>query len=183
MSFSLKQILPSALISIAPASLANTCFAIQYLSLAEAQRICFPSATNFEQLDTSFSPEQLAEIARNGGSSGMLGAPKIWRVVNEQTHLGYIISDSAIGKHLAIDYVVAVDSARSIIQVEILEYRENYGSEVHNPKWLRQFNNKRSNSKFLLNEDIKNISWATLSSKHLTEAVKRNLVELDVALK
>ena len=52
-------------------------------------------------------------------------------------------------------------------------YRETYGYEIRNDKWRAQFVGKNANSKLKLDDDIKNISGATLSCRHITDGVKR----------
>jgi Na+-transporting NADH:ubiquinone oxidoreductase subunit NqrC len=60
-------------------------------------------------------------------------------------------------------------------RVDILNYRESYGGEVHDANWLAQFVGKSNSNEVRVNSDIRNISGATLSSTHLTEGVKRVL--------
>jgi Na+-transporting NADH:ubiquinone oxidoreductase subunit NqrC len=64
-----------------------------------------------------------------------------------------------------------------------MDYRETYGGEIRNEKWRNQFVGKTSNSTLKLDKDIKNISGATLSCRHITDGVKRLLAFYDVALK
>ena len=67
--------------------------------------------------------------------------------------------------------------------VEIMDYRETYGGEVRNPKWRAQFVGKANGAPLQLDKDIKNISGATLSSRHITEGVRRLLAFYEVALR
>lgn len=71
----------------------------------------------------------------------------------------------------------------SVKQIEILEYRETYGSEVRGAAWRQQFVGKTAASPVRLNKDIANITGATLSSKHITDGVRRVLAVYDLALK
>jgi Na+-translocating ferredoxin:NAD+ oxidoreductase RnfG subunit len=82
-----------------------------------------------------------------------------------------------------ITYAVGINPDGSIKQLEILEYRESYGFEVSEASWRQQFVGKKVASPLKLNQDIQNISGATLSSKHLTDGVKRLMVMHDLALK
>jgi hypothetical protein len=132
----------AALISIsAPAH------AVQYMSVSDAQRAAFPSA--------SFTPVQPGRVWKT--SSG-----------------GIFALDHVIGKHLYIDYAVSIEGGR-VRRVDILAYRESYGGEVRSPSWLAQFVGKTSGSALKVGSDIRNISGATLSSTHVTEGVKRIL--------
>jgi hypothetical protein len=122
--------------------------AVQYLSVSEAQRLAFPSA--------SFTPVQ---------------AGRVWKASSG----GIFVLDHVIGKHLYIDYAVSIGPGGQIRRVDILQYRESYGGEVRSPSWLAQFVGKTNGSPLKVNGDIRNISGATLSSMHVTEGVKRIL--------
>jgi Na+-transporting NADH:ubiquinone oxidoreductase subunit NqrC len=66
--------------------------------------------------------------------------------------------------------------------VEILDYKESYGDQVRNPAWRAQFTGKRHGAPLKLTSDIKNISGATLSSKHITDGVRRLLSTYAIVL-
>ena len=89
--------------------------------------------------------------------------------------IGFFIFDRVVGKHLYIDYAVALTPSGAVHAVEILQYRESYGGEIRSPSWLAQFVGKTSGSSLKINGDIRNIAGATLSSTHITEGVKRVL--------
>jgi len=67
-------------------------------------------------------------------------------------------------------------------QLEILDYHESYGGEVHLPAWRHQFVEKHHGSALQLNGDIKNISGATLSCGHITDGVRRLLATYALVL-
>jgi hypothetical protein len=133
-------------------SVASPAGAVQYLSVDAAQKLAFPAATRFVE---------------NGGST--------WKAMAGERLLGLFVLDHVIGKHLYIDYAVALDTSGKVARVEILQYRESYGGEVREPGWLAQFVGKGSGSTLKIGADIRNISGATLSSMHVTEGVKRVL--------
>lgn len=137
---------------VAPAavviSVSAPAHAVQYLSVGEAQRLAFPSA--------SFTQVQ---------------AGRVWKASSG----GIFVLDHVIGKHLYIDYAVSIGPGGQIRRVDILQYRESYGGEVRSPSWLAQFVGKTNGSPLKVNSDIRNISGATLSSMHVTEGVKRIL--------
>jgi len=130
--------------------ISSSAHAVQYLTIPQAQRQAFTSA--------SFTEVQ---------------AGRIWRAESGGRLLGFFIFDRVIGKHLYIDYAVALDPGGRIRSVEILQYRESYGGEIRSPSWLAQFVGKTSASALQVGSDIRNISGATLSSHHVTEGVKR----------
>jgi Na+-translocating ferredoxin:NAD+ oxidoreductase RnfG subunit len=107
----------------------------------------------------------------------------VWKAQNGGQFQGFFIVDYVIGKHLVIDYAVALDPQGRVNQVEIMEYRESYGGEVANPDWLAQFNGKTSHDPLEMDRNIRNISGATLSSRHVTEGIKRILAIYETCLK
>ena len=135
------------------AAMAAPAYAVQYLSIADAQKLAFPSASRF--VDS--------------------GDGHAYRAQAGDKLLGLFVVNRVIGKHLYIDYAVALDPAGRVSRVEILEYRESYGGEVRSPSWLGQFVGKSNGSALKVGSDIHNISGATLSSLHVTEGVKRIL--------
>ena len=95
---------------------------------------------------------------------------------------GWFIVDQVIGKHEFIPFAVGLDAEGSVKQIEILEYREAYGSQVRNPAWRAQFTGKRHGAALTLQKDIPNISGASLSSRHITDGVKRLLATYAIVL-
>jgi Na+-translocating ferredoxin:NAD+ oxidoreductase RnfG subunit len=144
-----RYTLPAAAI----VSAASPAYAVRYLSIEEARKEAFPSATNFSEVQ----------------------AGRVWKAEAGGKVVGFFVFDRVVGKHLFIDYAVALTPAGAVQKVEILEYRESYGGDIRSPSWLGQFVGKTSGSALKINGDIRNISGATLSSTHVTEGVKRIL--------
>jgi Na+-translocating ferredoxin:NAD+ oxidoreductase RnfG subunit len=97
--------------------------------------------------------------------------------------LGYFFIDKVYGKHELITYAVGIDKNGVVKHVEILEYKETYGWQIDNKEWREQFVGKNIESKLTLNDDIKNISGATLSCKHITDGVKRMIALYEIVLR
>ena len=55
------------------------------------------------------------------------------------------------------------------------KYRDYIGILINNEAWREQFRGKRYGASLKLNSEIQNISGATLSSRHITDGVKRLL--------
>lgn len=160
---------------------AGPCYAVDYLSVEEAQRSTFPAGSQFKVAHVVFTDQQKAEIERRSGIPVAIRAQKIWAVSGPGgERLGWFVVDYVIGKHLLIDYAVAIDANRAVKGVEVLSYRESYGGEIRSRAWLKQFEGKTASSTISLNKDISNIGGATLSSRHVTEGVKRILATIDV---
>ena len=157
--------------------------ATQYLTIAAAQRQAFPNATGFLEAHVVFTATDVAAIQQLSGQRVLTRAEQVWKAYAGSTLLGFFFVDYVIGKHLVIDYSVALDAGGRVRRVDILEYREAYGGEVRNSGWLGQFAGKAQGSVLELEKDIRNISGATLSSRHVTEGVKKILAIHAVRLK
>lgn len=144
----MRWTVPAAAIVIAAPA-----YAMQYLTVAEAQKLAFPAATRF--LDA--------------------GGGRVFKAEAGGKVVGLFVVDHVIGKHLYIDYAVSLDPAGRVHRVDILQYRESYGGEVTDRGWLAQFVGKSNSSALQVGSDIRGISGATLSSLHVTEGVKRIL--------
>lgn len=129
------------------AAISTSVYATTYLSVEQAQRAIFPGA--------SFTSVGSGVWKTSGG--------------------GTFIVDKVVGKHEYITMAMGINANGTVKGIEIMEYNESYGYEVRNASWRAQFIGKSAASPLELNSDIKNISGATLSSKHITDAVKRLL--------
>jgi hypothetical protein len=122
-----------------------------YLTVEQAQQSLFRGA--------SFTPVDLA------------GREHAWRV----SLGGWFIVDQVLGKHELITYALGIDAQGRARGIEILEYRETHGGEVRDAAWRAQFAGKSAADPLQLDRDIRNISGATLSCRHITDGVKRLL--------
>jgi Na+-translocating ferredoxin:NAD+ oxidoreductase RnfG subunit len=145
----------------------------RFVSIAEAQKLCFTNATRFEQIDLRLTRDDIKVIESATRLKVKNPAPKVWRAWQNSHLLGTVWFDQVPGKHELIDYVVAISPQGAVNQVEIVEYREHYGGEVRRRNWLDQFKGKGRDAPLKLGSDIDNISGATMSCQHVTEGVKR----------
>jgi Na+-translocating ferredoxin:NAD+ oxidoreductase RnfG subunit len=163
--------LPTAVIS-------SSVYATTYLTVEQAQQAIFPAAKLTQAFVTLTDAQQRA-IEQKAGVNIRNREIRAWKVAGG----GWFMVDEVVGKHEFITYAVGLQADGSIKQIEIMDYRENYGYEIRTAGWRRQFVGKTGNDSLKLDQDIRNISGATLSCRHLTEGVKRLLATYDVALK
>lgn len=175
-----RIVAPSAIIISAGAI---PCYATTYMTVDQAQKICFTNATQFISADVTLTRAQMKAIEKDSGVRVRLPTQKVWRAMKDDKFLGWVIQDEVLGKHEYIQWVLALNSDGSVRQIEILDYRETYGYEIRNEKWRAQFYGKEHGAKLKLDDDIKNISGATLSCRHITDGVKRLLSFYELVLK
>jgi hypothetical protein len=163
---------PAAVIVAVPGA------ATVYFTTEQAQQAMFPGAS-FVRVPLQLSDQQRRAMYDRSGVHEPFNADRVWRASTG----GYFVIDEVVGKHEHIKYAVAIGPDGTIKQIEILEYRESYGYEVREPSWRQQFVSKSASSPLKLDGDIKNISGATLSCKHITDGVKRVLAMYELALR
>lgn len=163
---------------VCPAALA-----VDYLTVADAEKVLFPSATGSEPFALKLSEEQLDRIKELSGTRQREEEPRVWRVAGKEGTLGWLLVDDVVGKHEFITYAVGVALDGSATGVEIMSYRETHGGEVRDDAWRKRFEGKTLAEPFKLEKDIPNISGATLSCRNVTNGVKRLLALHEVALK
>ncbi len=138
------------------AAISTSAYATTYFTVEQAQRAIFPGAT----LTSA-------------------GQPNVWRTSNG----GLFVVEKVVGKHEDITVAIGINPNGTVKQIEIMDYRESYGYEVRDASWRAQFVGKSASSPLQLGADIKNISGATLSSKHISDGVKRVLQRYQSSLK
>ena len=154
-----------------------------YLSAAEAQKICFPNADKIEAQQLRLSADQSKTIEQKSGAKVRKAEIRFSVARKDAKVIGVVMVDQVVGKHELIDYAVAISPEGKVLQVEILEYREHYGGEIRNAKWREQFKGKTATSKLKLNDDIYNISGATISCRNVTEGVRRVLATFELVVR
>lgn len=168
---------------VIPAMASATAFSVQYMDIAQAQKAMFPVADKFTAMPILLTAQLAKQITSISGVSVRVNDIKAWQVSQEGKTLGWFMLDEVYGKHEYITYALAIGPNGTVTGLEILDYRETHGGEVKNPKWRAQFTGKKSGDTLKLDEDIQNISGATLSCKHLTDGVKRLLATYAMVLK
>jgi Na+-translocating ferredoxin:NAD+ oxidoreductase RnfG subunit len=154
-----------------------------YMSVEEAQHAAFAKANAFTPV--AVSPADLDAALKGVPESAMGGAwsPKVWQVREGDAPAGWFFVDQVIGKAEAITFAVALDAHGAVKDIEILEYRETHGGEVRLAPWRKQFDGKTAHDPIKLDVDIRNISGATLSCRHVTDGVRRLVALYDRSLK
>jgi Na+-translocating ferredoxin:NAD+ oxidoreductase RnfG subunit len=144
-----------------------------YMTDEAAVHSIFPAAPGFndkfERKEITLAQDQIAAIEKASGEN--VHNSKLTVFVNSKKDLVFI--DQVLGKHEFITIAVGINHDGSVHGIEILEYRETYGSQVRGDEWRKQFVGKTTASDLKIGSDVKNISGATLSSVHITAGVKR----------
>lgn len=146
----------------------------------EAPRLLFPDAATISERTVDASPELRARIR------GWLGrAPSYWEatyriftVARGERGPGSVVIVEEIGKHRPITFAVAVDTNGHVKDLAVLAYREAYGGEIRQRRFLAQYAGKTLADPLLPYRDIRNISGATLSVEASGRAARKAIAVL-----
>ena len=147
---------------------AFTVNAKQYLTLEQAKQLLWGDSTLTKRV-LELTEEQVKTIQNRSGTRVRNTTLQTWQVEGG----GWFIVDQIIGKHENIDIAFSYQQDGTFKDFEIITYRETYGYEVANPKWKKQFHGMDFHQHLKLDDQIINISGATLSCKHITDGINR----------
>ena len=168
--------IPAACLPVA--SISIPAYAATYLTVEQAQQTIFPGQ-KLTRANITLTSVQAREIERRSDANVRHKEIQLWKVDKG----GFFVVDEVVGKHEFITYAVGLNADGTVKQIEIMTYRESYGYEVRNADWRAQFVGKDASAPLKLNQDIKNISGATLSCRHIADGVKRILATYEIAIK
>jgi hypothetical protein len=92
------------------------------------------------------------------------GATRLFKIDD----LGYLAFDQAPSKFHKFEYYIIFSMKGDILKIEVLNYNENYGAEICNKRWLKQFQKINTSSFLTYNNSIDAISGATLSVQSIS---------------
>jgi Na+-translocating ferredoxin:NAD+ oxidoreductase RnfG subunit len=143
-------------------------YAEVYMSTEKAKEVLWQT-TAMSPVALVLTNDQMDAIEEASGTWVRNGNLKAWKTETG----GWFIIDQVVGKHEMIDLAVALTNEGKVKGIEVLQYREAYGSGVRHPKWLAQFLGKDHTEHLQLGNQIHNLSGGTLSSRHIMEGVTR----------
>lgn len=149
-----------------------------FLKETEASKAVFPDATTFDRKVIRSTPELREKIKeRMGRTKTSLWEASYTAFIAKkgQTPLGYTVIVEEIGKHRPITFVVGVGSDGKVKDVALMVYREPYGGEVKDERFLAQYQGKDLKAPLVPYRDIQNITGATLSVEAIGRGVKKAL--------
>lgn len=171
-------------------SLALTCCALaqialgeRYLTQEQALAIAFPAPAKAEKRVVVLTREELDLLQprlRLERRSALFGHYVGLGTKDEVQ--GYAVIGDVLGRTLPITYMVFTDASLRVRGIEILEYRESHGGEVRRERFRAQFVGKTVLDRFRLDDDIRNISGATISCRALIDRVHDDLHLLGAAI-
>lgn len=103
---------------------------------------------------------------------------KISKIFADNQLVGYYALTTANSKADFFDYMVVFNPDLTIIAVQVLVYREDYGGEIGSRRWLQQFVGKKKPEEMKFGHDIQNISGATISARSITNGIQKTTTQI-----
>jgi hypothetical protein len=103
---------------------------------------------------------------------------RIFTVTRGEHDAGFVVIVEEIGKHRPISFAVAVDGRGHVSDIAVLAYREAYGGEVRERRFLKQYVGKTLSDPLRPYRDVRNISGATLSVEATGRAARKAIAVL-----
>jgi hypothetical protein len=125
------------------------------LNARDWKKIEKSTTTIFNLADVTFS-----EIKNTSN----LGATRLYKI----NDVGYLAFDQAPSKFHKFEYYMIFSDKGDILKIEVLNYNENYGAEICNKRWLKQFQKINTSSFVTYNNSIDAISGATISVQSIS---------------
>jgi hypothetical protein len=154
-----------------------------FLKEEEAPKAVFPDATSFLRKVIPSSDELKDNIKQRMGKT----LTSLWEdsyvtfvAKKGETILGYAVIVEEIGKHRPITFIVGVGSDHKIKDAALMIYREAYGGEVRDRRFLQQYKGKQLKDPLLPYRDIQNVSGATMSVEAIGRGSKKALALVEI---
>ena len=129
-----------------------------------------------EARDVELTPDQVRAVQKAAGVRVPSRRIRLWRANSGEA----MFVDKVLGKHEFITYAVGLTASGQVKGIEIMDYRETYGGQIRDASWRDHFVGKSAADAVKLETDIPNISGATLSSRHVTDGVRRLLKTYEI---
>ena len=154
-----------------------------FLTAEEASRQLFPDTVAGAPRTLAATPALQQRIR------DLLGRPpSLWEesyriitIIRADTVAGFVVVVEEIGKHRPITFAVGVRPDGKLHDMAVLAYREAYGGEIKDKRFLGQYRDKGLGDVLLPYRDIRNISGATLSVQATGRAARKAIAVLRAA--
>ena len=137
----------------------------------DAEELIFSTYGEDIQVDfKKWNPPQEIKIysEKKARSRFMFDHVYVWKISESNSLVGVAILDNVLGKSLPITYLTCFNMDGQLINAHIVKYREDYGYEVGNRRWLNQFLGLIASSDYKVGKNIDGISGATISVNSVT---------------
>lgn len=146
----------------------------------ETPRLIFPEATAVAARTVPATADLQAAIRARLGRAPTAWEPAyaVFDVAAAGAPLGQVVVVEEVGKHRPITFAVGVTPDGRVRDVIVLAYREPYGGEVRDRRFLAQYRGKGATDPLQPSRDVRNVAGATLSVQATGRAIKKAIAVL-----
>ncbi|MBI4244063.1 MAG: FAD:protein FMN transferase [Planctomycetes bacterium] len=166
--------------SMIAAALLLLCLEDIYMTTEQALEFAFKERA-FDKTSVKLSPGEMTQIKL-----------KLQRIdLNDEYVLYYSCTDGKpdryamivdeVGKYQNITFVVVLNDKFAVENVSVMVYREAVGDEVRRGWWLKQFRGKGEDDQIKRNEDVINITGATMSSDAVCRGIRKAIAIISMS--
>lgn len=146
-------------------------YAEVFCTIEEALKIFLPGAQDIKEEVKVLTAEQRKIIQQKSGV-------ELHPEFDKEFHFyvssgGAAVLDTVQGKWGPIKFMMAVDNTGKIKDLIVLELKEKRGRPVKERKFLEQYIGKSTTDPIKLKKDIKGIAGATISSRQMTNGIRK----------
>ena len=148
----------------------------------DAEELIFSTYGEDIQVDfKKWNPPQEIKIysEKKARSRFMFDHVYVWKISESNSLVGVAILDNVLGKSLPITYLTCFNMDGQLINAHIVKYREDYGYEVGNRRWLNQFLGLDASSDYNVGINIDGISGATISVNSVSRGINRSAIIIE----
>jgi len=151
-----------------------------FMQAEEAPRQLFPEASEITERTIPTTPDLQQRVRALLSRPPTLWetAYRVFTAKQGASLVGFVIVVEEIGKHRPITYAIAVKPDGTVQDAAVLAYREAYGGQVRERRFLRQYVGKGLGDSLRAYQDIRNIAGATLSVEATGRAMKKAIAVL-----
>jgi len=160
------------LLLLLAATVWTTAAAAEYLTFDDALTLAFPDSGKVERFRPAVTPDQQRAILEHSRSraEAKLGGIYVGHSGGVVDGVAYV--DHVIGRTEFITWLCVMSPQGVVRRMEVMAYREPYGSEIRDRAFLRQFEGKGPDDVLRPGREIANIGGATLSVNALTDRTR-----------
>jgi len=154
-----------------------------FLKEEEAPKAVFPEATAFERrvIPSDAKLQETIKQRMNPAKTSFWEPSYITFIAKKGSSIvGYAAIVEETGKHRPITFIVGVGMDGKVKDVALMVYREPYGGEVRDERFLAQYQGKDLKAPLLPYRDIRNITGATLSAEAIGRGTKKALALIEI---
>jgi Na+-translocating ferredoxin:NAD+ oxidoreductase RnfG subunit len=161
-----------------PFSFMKSLYAEVLITVDQALKTFFPKADEIQKEIITLTPEQKQRIETEAGVTlDPDFDQKFYFYAGKQDGkiTGYAAANAVNGKWGPIYYMIQISPQGEIQDAMVLAYEEKRGRPVAKNRFLKQFFGKTKNNSLTLMKDIRGVTGATISSRGMTNGIRKLL--------